>query len=172
MASVTPDVLGALTPLFRYPGEGYAACAAELAERFDDDDLRAFAAAMAGLLPAARQEAFVQAFDLNPAAALEIGWHLFGERHERGAFLVDLRQLLREAGIAETGELPDHLLHVLPLVANMASQDAEAFVVRCLAPALDKIAAALSTGSPFVLLLRATRAAVTGHGPEAGSCHD
>lgn len=157
--------LDALAPLFAYPDEAYAARAHEAATRTGDEGLAAFAAAVAALPVTSLQEAFVQAFDLNPAATLEVGWHLFGEQYERGAFLVDLRGQLREAGIAETGELPDHLLHVLPLVGAMPSADAAAFAARVLAPALERIAAALPAASPFAGLVLAARAALPGTGP-------
>ena len=150
--------LEAIAPLFAYPDEGYAARAAATAAALGLDDLRAYAALMGAVPLATRQELFVQTFDLNPASTLEIGWHLFGEQYERGAFLAELRGRLRDAGIVECGELPDHLLHVLPLMARMAPDAAAVFAETRLAPALEKIAAALPDGSPFHRLIRATRA--------------
>ncbi len=43
------------------------------------------------------EELYTRTFDLNPVCALEIGWHLFGEDYERGAFLVRMRDQLRRA---------------------------------------------------------------------------
>jgi nitrate reductase delta subunit len=147
-----------IAPLYEYPGDDYAARAATCARELGSGDLRAFAALMGALPPSAQQELFVQTFDLNPASTLEIGWHIFGEQYERGAFLVELRGRLRAADIAETGELPDHLLHVLPLLSRMPPDEAAAFAAARLVPALEKIAAALPDGSPFHRLIRATRA--------------
>jgi nitrate reductase delta subunit len=145
-----------ITPLFAYPDGRYVQKAQECAAALDSDDLRTFAALMAAVPLEARQELFVQTFDLNPSTTLEIGWHLFGEQYERGAFLVQLRAQLRDAGIPESGELPDHLLHVLPLVARMSAEEAAEFCRTKLVPALEKIAAALPDGSPFGRLIRAT----------------
>jgi nitrate reductase delta subunit len=64
------------------------------------------------------QEEYTAAFDFDPACALELGWHLFGESRERGAFLAALREDLTSAGIQESHELPDHATHVLALVAR------------------------------------------------------
>ncbi|MEE8418032.1 MAG: molecular chaperone TorD family protein, partial [candidate division Zixibacteria bacterium] len=59
------------------------------------------------------QEIYTQTFEFNKERALEVGWHLFGERYERGTFIVKMRQTLRELNLAESTELPDHLTHVL-----------------------------------------------------------
>ena len=64
------------------------------------------------------QEEYTAAFDFDPACALDLGWHLFGESRERGAFLAGLREDLKSAGITETHELPDHLTHVLALLGR------------------------------------------------------
>lgn len=146
-----------LAPFFTYPDETYAARAAACAQELDSEDLRVFAALIAAVPLAMRQEFFVQTFDFNPATTLEIGWHLFGEQYERGQFLVDLRERLRAAGIEEQRELPDHLIHVLPLAARMPPADRADFAARTLAPALDKIAAALPDGGPFQRLVQAAR---------------
>ena len=149
-----------LTGLFEYPDDGYRARAEHCASAIGSEELRAFARAIAELSTGELQELFIQSFDLNPASALEIGWHLFGEQYERGEFLVDLRGRLRAAGIAERGELPDHLLHVLPLMARLEAADAERFATRFLVPALEKIAAALPEGNPFRSLVNAVAGTV------------
>jgi len=92
---------------------------------------------------------------MNPVSTLEIGWHLFGEQYERGEFLVNMRGRLREAGIPEIGELPDHLLHVLPLLDRLDPQDARAFADTFVLPALEKIAAGMPRGNLFGALVRA-----------------
>ncbi len=161
------DGLAALAPLFDYPDEAYAARARSCAASLGVPALQTFADRVAPLPVARLQESFIETFDLNPAAALEIGWHIFGEQYERGDLLVDLRRRLRDANIPETTELPDHLVHVLPLVARMDSAERVAFVSRYLAPALGKIARAVPEGSPFADLVRAARevtSAAAGHG--------
>ncbi|MCP3987340.1 MAG: nitrate reductase, partial [bacterium] len=66
-----------------------------------------------------REELFTRTFDINPACTLELGWVLYGQDYARGAFLVKMRQMLVEHGIRESGELPDHLTHVLQLLGQL-----------------------------------------------------
>jgi nitrate reductase delta subunit len=148
------DGLGWFKPLFAYPDETYIDRAMACAAATGSPEMRAFANALAPLPIWEIQEAFIHAFDMNPNATLEIGWHLFGEQYERGEFLVNLRGRLREAGIEECGELPDHLLHVLPLMSSMDPDDVRAFAQKFVLPALDKITAGLPAGSVFDALVR------------------
>lgn len=87
----------------------------------------------------ARQELYVQTFELNPACTLEMGWHLFGENYERGEFLVKMREQLRRHGIPECTELPDHLTYLLPLIGFMDREEAARLAGEVLLPALAKI---------------------------------
>jgi len=102
---------------------------------------------LAGLLcypeDPARQEFYVQTFEFNPACTLEIGWHLFGENYERGEFLVRMREQLRRHKIAESTELPDHLTHVLLLIACMEHDEAAQLAGEFILPALAKIRTAI-----------------------------
>lgn len=122
-------------------------------------ELEAFLREAAALSPEALQERYIQAFDLNPACCLDIGWHLFGEEYARGEFLVYLKGEQRRYGLAESAELPDHLTRVLPLLARMSSGEAAEFAGRFLLPALEKIvsAVAAASASPYDRLLRALR---------------
>ena len=168
------DALTGLALLFSYPDDGYAERAEWCSVEVPTPALDAFARAIATLGTTALQERYIDTFDMNPAATLEIGWHLFGEQYERGQFLVMLRQQLREGGIPETGELPDHLLHVLPLVARMDDTDRAAFVTSHLSPALEKIAGAIAPENPFADLVRAARELIVraDEAPAAaGGCH-
>jgi nitrate reductase molybdenum cofactor assembly chaperone len=96
----------------------------------------------------AMQELYVQTFEFNPACTLEIGWHLFGENYERGEFLVRMREQLRRHGIAESTELPDHLTHLLPLLACMDHDEAAQLAGEFVLPALAKIRSGLKD-SPY-----------------------
>lgn len=147
-------VLGWFRPLFAYPDEAYGDRAAACAAVTGSAEMRKFANALAPLSTGRIQEAFIQAFDMNPNATLEIGWHLFGEQYERGEFLVNLRGRLRAAEIPETGELPDHLLHVLPLLERLEPEDARKFADTFVLPALEKIAAGLPNESLFAALVQ------------------
>jgi nitrate reductase delta subunit len=136
-----------LARLFEYPGPEYRNAAAKFPE---------FARTIDGLTTEQLQESFIQAFDLNPGAALEIGWHLFGENYQRGEFLVMMRGQLKRFGVPESTELPDHLTHVLRLLARMDEDECTAFSRAFLLPALEKMTAALTgAGMPFLSLLTA-----------------
>ncbi len=158
----------ALSRLFTYPDAGYAekvegcrqawAAYPEVSAR-----LAEFAGRIHGVSSEALEEAYTATFDLNPACALEVGWHLFGEAYERGEFLVKVRQSLARHAVVETTELPDHLSHVLALVGRMPAEEASAFTAACLLPALQKMTASLSgKESPFEPLLHAVASALQG----------
>ncbi len=89
------------------------------------------------------QQAYVEAFDLDPDCSLDVGWHLVGDGPDRGLFLAFVREALTKASIAENGELPDHLSHVLRLIGREAEEDA-ADLARLIAPAVGRIADALA----------------------------
>jgi len=102
------------------------------------------------------EEVFTATFEINPACALEIGWQLFGEDYDRGLLLVRLRQELRNYGLSESCELPDHLTHVLPLIAAMPEDEAERFVQACVIPAVNKMwEAIVRSDSPYGAVIRA-----------------
>lgn len=102
------------------------------------------------------QELYTRTFDINPVSSLEIGWHLFGEAYERGAFLVKMREKLRMHQVEESTELPDHLVHVLKLVGRLESEEQKAFVSHFLHPALKKMLDGFEGKSnPYEHLIRA-----------------
>jgi nitrate reductase delta subunit len=85
------------------------------------------------------EEAFTGTFDVNPACALEVGWHLFGEEYARGLFLVRMREEMRKYGVEESSELPDHITHVLSVIGAMPDDAAARFVTACVQPAVNKM---------------------------------
>lgn len=110
------------------------------------------------------EERFTRSFDNTAERALEVGWHVFGENYTRGTFMVRMRQRLREVGVEENGELPDHLSHLLPLLARLDSADAGALAHDSVAPAVEKILAALrSDENPWAGVLAAVRHVVSLH---------
>ncbi len=90
------------------------------------------------------EEAFTETFDVNPACALEVGWHLFGEEYARGMFLVRMREELRKYNLPESRELPDHLTHVLSVIGAMPEEEAKRFVTACVLPAVAKLRTAVN----------------------------
>lgn len=164
---MTPKAADALTRLSRlltYPEAGYAADLDALVDSLADWERRAahelgnFGDRINGLGLPDVQELFTRTFDLNPVCALEVGWHLFGEEYERGTFLVRMRQALREHGISENGELPDHLAAMLLLVTKLDAEEADLLIVNALVPAIDKMLDPLEKSeSPFFPLVKAIR---------------
>jgi nitrate reductase delta subunit len=119
----------------------------------------------------ALQELYTQTFDMNPAATLDIGWHLFGESYKRGAFLVGMREDFRTHGLDEGVELPDHLPNVLRLLARLEeSEHAELLHRACVAPALLQMLRTLrgKDDNPYVGLLESISKA---YGPPSEAAH-
>jgi nitrate reductase delta subunit len=159
--------LETLASLLRYPDAGYAQRLAASASG-DVAPLRAFAAAVGDLPLAVLQERYVDTFDLDPACAPELGWHLFGERYERGEWLAGLRDDLRRVGLDEGAELPDHLVNVLRLLGREDAPRA-AELAAFIAPALDALHAELERrASPYRHLLSAARVVLAVEPIEAG----
>ena len=119
-------------------------------------DIRTFADYARRTTSTEVEEHYTHSFDLNPSCCLEIGWHLYGEEYERGAFLVNMRQTLREEQIPETGELPDHLSYCLRLLPRLKPDEAVRFARGFLQPALGKILGAMTAENPYTGVLLVT----------------
>ncbi len=165
------DRFEALGRLFGYPVAGYVEKVEVCRRAWADHPevagpLAAFAEGIRSRPSETLEEAYTATFDLAPACALEIGWHLFGECYERGEFLVKVRQALARHGVAESVELPDHLSQVLALFPRLPAEEAGAFATACLLPALEKMTANLSgKGNLFEPLLHAVARALGGEMP-------
>lgn len=153
-------VLECLAALLRHPGPDHALrverCARAVEAAFPQGAaaLGEFRRQVEGLSTEALQELFAQTFDLDPVCAPELGWHLFGERYERGLFLVKLKQLRRRLALEETVELPDHLAAVLELLARMEPGEAAELAWACVLPALGKMCGGLEgKESPYASVL-------------------
>lgn len=144
-----PARLEAAVTHLKEPAPDLASAISRLSTALDED----------GLEPL--QELYTQSFDMNPAASLDIGWHLFGESYKRGAFLVGLRDDLREHSLTEGSELPDHLPSVLRLLALLEDgEHAELLLRACVVPALLSILRTLRgrEDHPYVPILEAASA--------------
>ena len=154
-----------LADLFGYPRDDYQSLVSRLRAVAPATPLEAlaeqFAANVADRTLLELEELYTRTFDLNPICALEVGWHLFGEDYNRGLFLVRVRQLLARYAIAEEGELPDHLAHVLRILARLPRSEAEVFAYAVVMQAVDAMLSGLADKeSEFEPLLRAVSAAV------------
>ncbi len=149
-----------LARLLRYPGEGGAPAT------------QALIADLTTLLPGAGEflgqlqvfcaahrsedleEIYTQNFDNTAEQSLDVGWQLYGENYTRGAFLVAMRGRLRDCGVPENGELPDHITHVLPVLARTDEKTARLLAIEVALPAITKVRDALrASSSPYVGVL-------------------
>lgn len=104
------------------------------------------------------EELYTRTFDINPVVNLEIGWLLYGEQYERGAFLVTMRRLLAKHAVEESAELPDHLTHVLLAMGRMEKQEADEFSEKYLLPYFKKLLETFEANdNPYHDLLLAIR---------------
>lgn len=150
------EAIAEMGRLVRYPAAGYASGLEALAAGLETGAPEAarrladFGRRLAGLSVDELQELYTRTFDLNPLCALEIGWHLYGEDYARGAFLVRLREALKQHGVDEGGELPDHLAIVLALLPRLDPIEAAELVATAVRPALARMRPALAGAhSPF-----------------------
>ncbi len=159
-------LLDSLAGLFTYPGaqddfaERLAACRDLVEERFSGrgEMLSALLERSRGMSRGEIEEMFTRTFEINPVCALEVGWHVYGEDYARGALMVRLREELRERGIPELTELPDHLTHVLQLLSRLEKELADDLAGRYVIPALEKMLAAIEEQEcPYEELLAMTR---------------
>ena len=148
MTDAGGGVYGALGGLLLYPDASFPerlqACRKQVgqADPAAAEQVERFSEGVEGLSLEQLQELFTRTFDLNPVCSLEVGWQLFGEEYSRGTFLVAMRAQLREKEIKESGELPDHLTHILPLLDRMEDRERVYFNDKYLKPALSKMLAA------------------------------
>lgn len=165
-----PRVHDALARLVEYPGEGGREAYARSLERVRASlpecaaGLDAFERAIAPLTEGELEELYARTFDHVAERSLEVGWQLFGESYARGALLVRLRGLLRQAGVAERTELPDHLIHVLPLLGRAPERVAAALAAGPVGQAAAKLSSALCAAeSPWAGVLEAICALLRRH---------
>lgn len=134
-----------ISALLRYPDDRTQVLAASLADAAMatghpcQEHLEAFALVARGLELRDLQELYTRGFDLNPDCSMDLGWHLFGETYQRGQFMAMMRHHLRENGIEEGRNLPDHLPTLLDLGMKLETSDAMDLVDDCILPALEKI---------------------------------
>ncbi|HLN90403.1 MAG TPA: nitrate reductase molybdenum cofactor assembly chaperone [Patescibacteria group bacterium] len=95
------------------------------------------------------QEEYVATFDFNPAVALYLGHHLFGDNRKKGAYLIRLKQEFGRHGFTPPGnELPDHLPLVLGFLAYLAGNAEDgvrrSFISECVLPGVERLGASFS----------------------------
>ena len=162
------DIFLAIAELLDYPGPGIdihlrARTAARAASTLPEvaGPLALFEAAMSTRSAPEAEELFTRTFDVNPACCLEIGWQLHGETYDRGGLLVELRALMRDHGVAESTELPDHLSNVIRLLAALEAGKAADLAEGKVLPAIDRMLEGFSDSSnPYRCVIAGARAAI------------
>ncbi len=166
-----------LSRLLEYPTESVSSVCEECANRVSVDCqgaaalLYEFGRESLELGLGELQEAYIQAFEMNPERSLYAGYHLFGESYKRSLFLLGLNQRYRERGFDAGRELPDHLAVMLQYLSlDRDPGDPREIIEEAVLPALDKILAAgpaqheeegieevEQNPSPYLGLLQASR---------------
>jgi nitrate reductase molybdenum cofactor assembly chaperone NarJ/NarW len=164
MDAATHNSLNLCAQALSYPAPGrlhqLQAGMTHMAEGPARRSFSAFLAGIQALTLCQWEELCTRTLDLNPPAAPYVGYQVWGEGYQRGAFLAKMSRALRDTGIETGGELPDHLAPVLTYLAltpQPLPELAEAF-----APALDRIVKTLCAtdpANPYVKLFEAIRAA-------------
>lgn len=158
------ELSASLLPMIAYPSSEFHTqtiqCLA-LLEKIQPvvaDRFRLFAEFTMDKSQSEMEELYIQAFDMSPGTSLDMSWHIFGETYDRGAFLVAMRQLLKEYGIEELGELPDHAINLLQILPHLDDQRGEDIAVRCLVPGLMTVEKSLQDAeSPFLPVIACLR---------------
>lgn len=155
-------ILKDFAPLLRYPGPDYATRVDRLLSRLGPESKAS--PALGSLLDFARsrpqlalEEEYTRTFDINPSVTLDVGFHLFGLAYKRGEFLVKVREGLREVGLTEGTELPDHLPTLLELASVLDESRALPLVEECVFPAIERMCKGFPSPSGFQIALAALR---------------
>jgi nitrate reductase delta subunit len=80
------------------------------------------------------QEHYTAVFDMDPAASLNLTYHLLGDCEDRGRALAELLEAYLKAGFEPAvNELPDFLPLLLEFLAATPQAETHAPILRCLA---------------------------------------
>ena len=119
-----------LSYLLRYPDDGLTAALGEI-EALPEGAVRAALERFLDGLPDAvtLRAAYVETFDLRRRVTLHLSYYEHGDTRRRGAALLRLKRLYREAGLEfDADELPDHLAVMLAFAALAPESYGEALL--------------------------------------------
>ena len=151
-----------LSYLLRYPEDGLATAPAEIATLPHGDVRAALERFLEGLPdPLTLRGAYVETFDLRRRVTPHLTFYEHGDTRRRGAALLRLKRLYREAGLEfEADELPDHLAVMLAFAALATDGYGEVLLAEHL-PAIELLRTGLTeSGSPYAHVLEAVCAAL------------
>lgn len=160
-----PHIYTTLAEMISYPKQDYAVCATEC-ERLLNVHFPEIAPCMIDFIKFATssersliEETYTATFEVNGVCHLDVGYQLFGEDYKRGALLVELSRVQREAGCDVGTELADHLPSLLRLLPRMVNSDERTELVRRLIlPAIEKMISSFpqQNENPYRLALSVT----------------
>lgn len=126
--------------------------------------IAAFAGFVATSTLEALQEHYVATFDFNPALALYLGHHLYGDNQKKTAYMIRLKQEFAYHGFVPlTNELPDHLSLVLGFLAHLARQHSDEarqeFIFDSVLPGMERLLTGFAGrhDSPWEAVVEAAR---------------
>lgn len=162
-----------LADALRYPVPGLDARLASALPSILDPGTRksiaSFVRAIQGISQGEWEELYTRTFDLSPAVAPYLGYHIWGDGYPRGKLMADLNRAYRELGLDDQSELPDHLSLVMRFLGTGAPSPSE--LAEIFTPATQKMLAVLrkaDKNNPYIALLEAVLAAVVIQVPETG----
>ncbi len=162
-----------LAEALRYPAPGLDARLASALPAVPDSGIRksiaSFVRAIQSISQGEWEELYTRTFDLSPAVAPYLGYHIWGDGYPRGKLMADLNRAYRDQGINDQGELPDHLSLVLRYLSTGAPPPPE--LAEVFSPATHKMLAILRKAdkhNPYITLLEVACSAVVIQVPETG----
>ncbi|AEB12577.1 nitrate reductase molybdenum cofactor assembly chaperone [Marinithermus hydrothermalis] len=157
--------LEVLADALTYPAPGRLEALTRAAVRLPKGPVRRglerFLARIETLSLAGWEECFTRTLDLTPIVVPYVGYVIYGESYQRGAFMAALKRAMEAAGVELEGELPDHLVPVLRYLA--VAQHPLPDLVEVLPRAVQQMERTLATldpTNPYRPLLEAVRHAV------------
>ena len=113
------------------------------------------------------EEIYTSTFDLQVVCYPYAGYHLFGESHKRGAFMVKLKEHYRAHGFSTGNELPDHITLILRFLAIISDKDLTRVLIdECLIPSLRKMREGFKENSnPYGKVIEGLLLVLEGSGP-------
>jgi nitrate reductase molybdenum cofactor assembly chaperone NarJ/NarW len=159
-----PPPWALLSHLLRYPEDGLGDAPEAVAALREGEVRSALERFLDGLPdPLVLRSAYVDTFDLRRKVTLHLTYYEHGDTRRRGAALLRLKRLYREAGLEfDADELPDHLAVMLAFAALAPDGYGAALLAEHL-PQLELLRAGLcDSQSPYAHVLDAVVACLPG----------